>query len=206
MTEQSEFWKGEFGDEYIRRNSDDLDASYKKKYGISRTDMNKECLSGLSKERRILEVGCNIGNQLVLLKGMGYQNLYGIEINRKALEIAKKEHLIDAIYGSAFDIPFKDGFFDMVFTSGVLIHIAPEDQMKAMAEMVRVTRRYVWGFEYYSPECEEILYRGNKNRLWKNDFANQFLDNFNVLKLTCSKKYRYLDSNNVDIMYLLEKR
>jgi len=34
---------------------------------------------------------------------------------------------IDILQGSAFDVPFKDGFFDLVFTSGVLIHLASGD-------------------------------------------------------------------------------
>ena len=33
---------------------------------------------------------------------------------------------------SALDIPFKDGFFELVFTIGVLIHIPPKDLLVAM--------------------------------------------------------------------------
>ena len=35
---------------------------------------------------------------------------------------------------TAFEIPFPDGFFDVIFTSGVLIHIAPPDLPKALYE------------------------------------------------------------------------
>ena len=55
---------------------------------------------------------------------------------------------LDIICGSAFDIPFKDGYFDLVFTNNVLIHIAPADIGGVIDEMVRVCRGRIWGFEY----------------------------------------------------------
>jgi len=56
----------------------------------------------------------------------GINNLYGIELQQYAIEKAKAlTKRINIIHGVADDIPFKDGYFDMVFTSGVLIHIHP---------------------------------------------------------------------------------
>jgi len=69
--------------------------------------------------KRILEVGCNVGNQLRMLQRMGFNNLYGIELQQYAIEKAKAlTKRINIIHGVADDIPFKDGYFDMVFTSG----------------------------------------------------------------------------------------
>ena len=79
-TEQLKMWGGEFGEEYTERNKatvKEMDALYQKKYGITRRRMNGEFLSDLAKDIRILEVGCNIGNQLALLKEMGFENLSG---------------------------------------------------------------------------------------------------------------------------------
>jgi len=58
---------------------------------------------------------------------MGFTNLYGIELQWYAVEKAKEYTKgINIIQGSGFDIPFKDGYFDLVITNGVLIHIAPK--------------------------------------------------------------------------------
>lgn len=104
------------------------------------------------------------------------------------------------------DIPFRDGFFDMVFTSGVLIHIHPADIQKAISNIHRCSGKYIWGFEYYAESYQEVLYREHKNLLWKTDFAKLYKDAFSGLKLIKEKKYIYLDDNNlVDQMFLYEK-
>lgn len=208
-TPQEKFWAKDFGYDYIKRNlftPKELDDSYTAKYGKTRSAINREFISKL-KPKNILEIGSNVGNQLRLLQEQRYQNLYGIDINEAAVELAKKHTKnINIIKGSIFDIPFKDGYFDVVFTSGVLIHISPKDIKKAMREIYRVTRKYIWGFEYYNDRYTEVNYRDHKNRLWKADFAKLYLGLFPDLKLIKEKKYKYLTDNNVDTAFLLEKK
>lgn len=130
---QENTWSGEFGKNYTDRctfGPEELNSAYIKDYGISRRDMNNRFLSseqGLE-NKRVLEVGCNVGNQLRMLQNMGFRNLYGIELQQYAVEKAKSlTQGINIIQGIGDDIPFKDGYFDMVFTSGVLIHISPDN-------------------------------------------------------------------------------
>ncbi|MFW9868428.1 MAG: pseudaminic acid biosynthesis-associated methylase [Candidatus Thorarchaeota archaeon] len=204
-TTQEEFWEGEFGDEYTSRNTGDCDEFYKKQWGITRTELNNKFLSKLSKNASILEVGCNRANQLMILHEQGFENLWGIDINKKALQIAKENRHFNIIEGSGFDIPFKDRYFDLVFTSGVLIHIAPENLPKIIDEIYRVSKRYIWGFEYFSEECKAIEYRGHKDRLWKNNFLQLYQDRHPDLKEVKQMKIKYIETENVDMMYLLEK-
>ncbi len=204
-TEQEEFWEGEFGDEYTLRNAGDWDQFYRNQWGISRTELNEYFLLDIDRESRILEVGCNRANQLQILSEQGFKNLWGLEINKHAIELARENKCFNLVEASAFDIPFKDDYFDLVFTSGVLIHIAPNNLKSIMNEIHRVTKRYIWGFEYFSEECEEIEYRGHTNRLWKNDFMKLYLDNFSDLRIVKSRKVEYLKNDNVDMMFLLEK-
>jgi len=204
-TDQQKFWQSGFGEEYTERNHYEpkaLDEFYQKTWGVTRSEMNKDFLSGLP-----LEVGANIGNQLAQLQNQNFgKRLYGIEIQRDAVEKAKSfTNGIDIIQGSAFDLPFKNSYFDMVFTSGVLIHISPDDAKTAIKEMYRTSKRYIWGFEYFAETYTEIEYRGNKNCLWKANFPKLFIDEFPDLKLIKEKKYTYIDSDNVDVMYLFEK-
>lgn len=209
-TQQEEVWNGEFGEKYTDRNimsPDGLDQLCIDNYGISRTELNKEVLDKLNVDR-ILEVGCNVGNQLLLLKKMGYTNLWGIELQEYAVEIARKRTSgINIARGSAFDIPYKSDFFDLVFTSGVLIHISPDDIDKVLDEMYRCTNKYIWGFEYYHPEGYQMVnYRGKGSLLWKTDFAKLFLDRFLDLELVTEKKYPYMeDKKLIDQAFLLKK-
>jgi pseudaminic acid biosynthesis-associated methylase len=208
QTQQTQFWTSAFGSEYTERNLmnvEEHDRYYIDNYGTSRTQMNELFLNGLQ-VNSILEVGCNVGNQLRGLQCMGHQNLYGIELQSYAVERAKEVTKgINILQGSAFDIPFKDGYVDLVFTSGVLIHISPNDIYKAMDEMYRVSAKYIWGFEYFSEQYQEIPYRGNSDKMWKANFMQLFLDRFPSLKVVKEQRYKYLDSENVDQMYLLEK-
>jgi pseudaminic acid biosynthesis-associated methylase len=210
ITEQMRECVGQFGKEYTDRNLLSLEAmeeSYKRKYGVTRTDLNELFLEGIDRSIRILEVGSNVGNQLLCLQRMGFRNLYGIEPQSYAVELSKsRTRGMNIIEGSAFDIPFKDGYFGLVFTSGVLIHIAPSDIRIAMKEIYRCTREYIWGFEYYADKYTEIEYRGYKNLLWKADFAKLYLELFKDLELVKEQRLKYLDSDNVDSMFLLRKR
>jgi pseudaminic acid biosynthesis-associated methylase len=207
-TKQQKFWESNFGKAYTKRNTLEpkaLDISYSATYGMTRSRMNQDFLSGL-KINNILEVGCNIGNQLRLLQKQGYENLYGLELQYDAVEKAKKfTKEINIVQGSAFDLPFKDGYFDLVFTSGLLIHISQKDIKRAMTEIYRVARRYIWGFEYFSERYQEIEYRGHEGYLWKNDFCSLFLKYFPDLKLIKKKQFKRSDNGKTDEMYLLKK-
>jgi len=137
---------------------------------------------------------------------MGYKNLYGIEPQEYAVELSKKATKnINIIKGDVFNIPFKDNFFDLVFTSGVLIHINPHDVKRALREIYRCSKKYIWGFEYYADKYTEILYRGQKNLLWKANFLKIYQDIFPDLKVVKMKFLKYLDNDNIDLMFLLKK-
>jgi len=191
-TFQEKKWKGKFGKDYTLRNFlsiREVERLYIEKYGVRRTKLNKEFLGNLSRSMKILEVGANIGIQLDFLQKMGFKNLYGIEINRKAIEFSKSiTKNINIIQGSALDIPFKDNYFDLAFTSGLLIHISPSDIKKVMREIYRTSKKYIWGFEYYAPHYTQVLYRGKKNILWKTNFPKLYLALFKDLKLVKEKK------------------
>jgi len=203
-------WKDKFGKEYTDRNAltlDELERMYENNFGLNRTKLNNIFIGKLDHSIKILEVGSNIGNQLLLLQKMGFKNLYGIEINDYAVELSKKRTKnINIIQGSAFDIPFKDKYFDLVFTSGLLIHIAPHDINLVLNEIYRCTKEYIWGFEYYDEKYTEIIYRGKKYLLWKANFPQLYLDLFKNIKLIKEKKIKYLNNNNVDVMFLLDKK
>ncbi len=209
VTQQMEQWAGSFGKEYTDRNilpPEGLEQLCKANYGLTRTEMNQLFLGSLDRNIRVLEVGSNVGNQLICLQNMGFKNLYGIELQPYAVELSKNRTKdINIIQGSAFDIPYKDSFFDLVFTSGVLIHIAPGDMPVVMDEMHRCSKRYIWGLEYYSQNHIQKDYRGHTDLLWKGDFCQLFLTRFQDLKAVKQQLFKYTTNENMDAMYFLEK-
>lgn len=170
--------------------------------------MNKAFLRDMDKDIRILEVGANIGNQLGCLRDMGFTNLYGVDVSRKAVEMAKILNPgVHIIPGSALDLPFQDGNFDLVFTSGMLIHINPDDIRRVIGEIYRCSSAYIWGLEYHDMVYQEVPYRVDEvghSMMWKGPFQAMFCRHGVELKELAY--YPYLDgSGNEDAMYLLEK-
>ncbi len=211
-TKQTSFWEGDFGKEYTDRNSRDAelwDSFYIKNWGLTKIEMNEKCFGELSRDIKILEVGCNTGMQLEGLQRMGFKNLYGLELQPYAVEKAKEYTKgINIVQGSGFDIPFKTEYFDLVCTNGVLIHISPDDLGVIMKEIYRCTKKYIMGFEYYADNLVDLNYRGKEGYMWKADYSQLYIQN--IPKLSISKKtlYSYVaeeNKNNVDCMFLLKK-
>ncbi len=71
----------------------------------------------------VLDIGCSFGNHLYRLKEYGW-NVYGTEINEKAVDFAKDELDITTIKKDFFEnTEFEDSFFDVVNMSMVLEHV-----------------------------------------------------------------------------------
>ena len=209
IKEQADKWRGIFGKDYTDRNPQtisEMENLYIKNFGVKRTELNSEFLEGLSKDMKILEVGCNVGTQLRVLESQGFTNLTGIEVQDYAVGVARNlSPKINFVVGSALNLPFEDNSFDLVFTAGVLIHINPKDLDKVLREIHRVSKKYIWGYEYFSEEYKEIDYRSNKELGWKNDFLGAYMGKFSDLNLLKEKKIDYLDDSNTDHMFLLKK-
>lgn len=210
QTPQTSQWKGDFGRAYTDRNTLDrreLDSLYRTNYGITRNQLNASFLEKIPRDVRILEVGCNCGNQLRVLQEMGFASLSGAEVQSYALESARaRTQGIQLVQGSALDLPYEDGSFDLVFTSGVLIHISPADLPVALDEIHRCAKTWVWGLEYYASEVTQVNYRGHDDLLWKMDYVKRYLDRFDDLELVREQRLPYLNSSNVDTMYLLKRK
>lgn len=208
-TEQIQQWSGEFGKQYTDRNFmtlEEMENLSIGNYGFTRSQLNEKFLKNIPLNMRILEVGSNIGNQLLCLQKAGFTNLYGIELQSYAVEISKsRTKNINIIQSSAFDIPYKDGYFDIVFTSGLLIHIAPQDINNVLDEIYRCTKRFIWGLEYYFDQYINVPYREKNALMWKGNFSKMYLERFNNLHLVKEEFMKYLNNDNVDMMYLLEK-
>jgi hypothetical protein len=60
----------------------------------------------------------------------------------------------------------------------VLIHINPDDLIETMANMFRLSSRYILICEYFNRTPITINYKGESDRLFKRDFGKLFMENF----------------------------
>jgi spore coat polysaccharide biosynthesis protein SpsF len=178
QTEQEKFWAGKFGREYIERNNllPKVFAALVRQWGqiLSRMD---------AAPKSILEIGSNIGNNLHALHSLLPEaKLTGIEINPVAAEIVRKWGKAEVIEQSILEfIPSRT--WDLVFTSGVLIHINPDKLKAVYTVMYKALSKYLCIAEYYSPNPEEVDYRGYSHKMYRRDFAGEILDTFPDLAL-----------------------
>jgi pseudaminic acid biosynthesis-associated methylase len=175
-TDQERFWAGEFGDDYVERSQGACHVA-------TRTAMWSRILHSCSRIASVIEFGPNIGLNLRALRALLPEaKLCGVEINTKAAEILRSEGTIDVLEGSFLDtVPSSPA--DLCFTCTVLIHVNPNRLRDAYARLAGSSRRYVVISEYYNPTPTEVMYRGHKDRLYKRDFAGEFLDAHNEFEL-----------------------
>ena len=206
-SKQREFWKGNFGAEYAERNFSlkNVNSSYEKETGVTVESIFQTFFKKINRNSKILELGCNVGLNLGILGNMGFNNLTGLEINSETIKLAKTRNSeITFINSSIEEYDSENEKFDLVFTAGVLIHINPKVLDLILNKIIKLTTRYIFGFEYFSEKLEEISYRGNENVCWKQNFPSAYNKLLPEIKTVKEQKF-YYKNNSCDIAFLLEK-
>lgn len=86
------------------------------------------------KSGRVLDLGCGSGDTLLLLKKIGWET-YGIDIDKIAIQNAKKRGLNNVLLGTYKDISkYPDNFFDAIRLYHVIEHI---DNPSLCLELIR---------------------------------------------------------------------
>ena len=171
FTEQETFWKSSFTKNYIKRN---------KNYNRIPT-IGKDLLENKINISSVIELGSNIGLNLDALKKI-YTNCetFGVEINNDAFKILKKKHR--SVNKSILDFDTKKTF-DLVLISGVLIHQNPSKLNKIYRLLNKLSNKYIYMNEYFNPSPVTLDYHGEKNKLFKRDFAKELWNKFPKLEL-----------------------
>lgn len=171
-----ELWSGNFGDAYVDRNF---------AAGENRQSFWHSILTEFAPIRNALEVGCNLGANLRwFADALSPKDIYGVDINLKALNALRCGFPdLNALWSPARELPFRDRWFDLVFTMGVLIHQPESTLPLVMSEIVRCSRRYVLCGEYYAEQTTEVPYRGQVGALFKRDYGRIYKELFPELEL-----------------------
>jgi pseudaminic acid biosynthesis-associated methylase len=170
-----QMWEGEFGDAYVERN---------RVAGNVREPFWHRILAEFGAET-VLEVGCNIGANLRWIAALRPpQQVYGVDINLRALnELRRTLPDLNAMWSPGRELPFRDRWFDLVFTMGVLIHQPESTLPLVMAEIVRCSRRYVLCGEYFAEQTTEVPYRNQSDALFKRNYGRIYQELFPELRL-----------------------
>ena len=165
-TSTLDFWAGEFGTEYTDRNV----VPWSDRVPFWRRIVEH------TRAQTFLDVGCNAGWNMQALRTIDTKlAMSGVDINDHALDLAKAVGL-DVEKVAAWDIAehFGADVCDLVITSGVLIHVAPDDLQRTMKAIRDTTKRWVVAIEYDAPEETEVTYRGHAGKLWKRPYGELY--------------------------------
>ncbi len=91
--------------------------------------------SFLKDSKKILDIGCSVGRIISLSPS----KIEGVDIDKKALQIAKSRGCKVQYANISEKLPFKDESFDAIFLSQVIEHL--ENPLFAMQEIKRVLKK-----------------------------------------------------------------
>ena len=102
-----------------------------------------------------------------------------MDVSATALERARSNAPgVNAVLASARELPFRDGWFDLVFTVGVLIHQPESTLPLVMSEIVRCSRRFVLWAEYHADRTIEVPYHDEPGSLFRRDYGRLYRELF----------------------------
>jgi len=173
-TEQEEFWSGEFGNSYSERNASEGDR-------IAKQIMFSQMIRNVPRIQSVVELGCNIGLNLKALKTINSNfEVAGYEINKNAVIKAKEMKVGEIFEESVITKIVSPKKYDLSFTSGVLIHINPDELGMVYDNLFNLSKKYILISEYYNPTPIVVEYRGHAGKLFKRDFAGEMIDRFDL--------------------------
>ena len=99
----------------------------------------------------VLEVGCHTGaNLLVLARAFPRANLWGVDVNPRAVAFGRRALARAGITGARLGVAraddlrhLSDRAVDLTITDATLMYVGPDKIRRAVSELVRVTRRAV---------------------------------------------------------------
>lgn len=181
QTEQENFWSRDFGDQYIERNGNT------REFVASAIGLFSRILCRTEGIHSVIEFGPNIGLNLKAIRLLlPHVGVAAVEINHKAVQQLRDDAFFERqiqVYEQSVLEYQPAETYDLALAAGVLIHIHPDALPQVYETLYRSSRKYICISEYYNPAPVEIPYRGHQGKLFKRDFAGEFLDRYPDCKL-----------------------
>ena len=119
-----------------------INSKYKKQY--------LPFLKNLSKDSKIIELGCGRGLFLNFLKKNGYLNAFGVDISEEQIEIARKNDLNVKLGGVIDYLKSSEEKFDVIFAIDLIEHF-PKDELILLVEGVYKALNKGGTFIFHTP-------------------------------------------------------
>lgn len=183
-------WAGSFGDSYQERNASSWPSikNRAKLFGdvfMAMENANKATPSPEPFPTSVIEVGGGAGDNLRAIDMIYERSRAPIKLMACDPHGGARKAMADvatAVHGDLSALPYVDDAADLVFTSGVLIHVPPPELDRALSEIHRVSKRWILSIEYFNPTPDEVPYRGQAGMLWRRDWGEAWLAKFPTLK------------------------
>ena len=138
----------------------------------------------------VLEIGCGTG--IDLQKFRESFEVHGLDLNDYALDIARKNlPNVNFKKGDITKIPYEDSSIDFIFTHKLLNYLDDETLDAGVAEMFRVSRKYIVNCELFG-ESEEPI---DENMKYRNMLKRWM--NYNVKVISNVDMHEDIDSEKV---------
>jgi SAM-dependent methyltransferase len=103
--------------------------------------------------RSVLDAGCGFGRMIkLILDNFDVENIMGIDLSPQQIEHARKyvkSSKVQLSTGTIYDLDAPDNSYDLVIAVSVLMHIPFNKIEKAIAELVRVSKRHIINLDWY---------------------------------------------------------
>lgn len=207
-------WTGKFGYEYQLRNISTWTSikNRARMFGdvfMALENQNRKKQSEKPFPESFIEVGGGSGDNLRAIDMIYERSRAPIKLMSCDPNESARKAMADiatVMPGDLSGLPYGDASADLVFTSGVLIHVHPDDLPKALSEIHRVSKRWILSIEYFNATPDEIPYRGKSGMLWRRDWGEAWMTQFPDLNPIgygfCWKRLTGLDNTT---WFLFEK-
>jgi SAM-dependent methyltransferase len=125
----------------------------------------------------LLEVGVHAGPTMwAIAQRKKFERLAGTELSETVLDFTRGTlpaalgQPVELVQAAADSLPFPDNSFDIVCTCMVLVCIGPNDIERSLAEMLRVSRRYIVLGEPFSGEGPDRIDPYSNTSYWVRNY------------------------------------
>lgn len=181
----------------------------------------------IPKDAKILEVGGNIGTLAHMLFEANYRDIISVEITPSAIEFGKEKYpelKNKLMWFNGYELPFRDGEFDVAVSFDVIEHIPNVDQhFKEVKRVLNVEGKYMfqtpnkiinipWEIishksftQWRDFHCSLHTYRQLKSRLKKHGFSGSIFKRSILTEYNEIKVKKKLGLLGVLIIRILDK-
>lgn len=196
-------------DKFAEKRQQDLINGMKPSHRFVEKPMMKSMVSNL-KNKKVLMLGCGTGEESKLLETFGASSnqLTGIDISNKSIEIAKRTYPdIEFVVGDMNELPFESDSFDFVYSSLAVHYSAtPEKTYKEVYRVLKPNGLFLfsighplrWSSEEKDIDGETIRIIGCS----KSDDSNKVYGKYHSFEKHTFSSFAWQDYNEVLAFYV----